>query len=1059
MEVTKMTKHVKKHFLLSTALFSLLLISCLYSSLARPVYAAETDIENKTMAILDEVIAINTAEYTPRLNSLLDNQFRSLAQKESDIILASSEGRLRVTSSFVNNNLRRIYLSDFEGKFSVEQPAAYTVDLAKGFLERYQIYAGDSFYGELASMLDDVDAAKNTTKSVGNIRLKVSNFDQIIVDYVWRYIDENGIVARSKSVSLSYDRGRLKGFSNNWPFYKVAGTPKISGEEATAIAIEASKTYSYTVTTDNGTSTVTGFEIAPESLGHEVLSYLNFPNQTLARGGDSFTLYPSWYVPIGFKKSYPGAVTGITVTIWADTGEISSTNKMVVNFAPATSADEEESTISSTNEQVITDGLDQNLTMLAVPIVVTAFFSVFGVAVIGGKKFKFAGSKKLFPRFGGTLLCGIILFSVIVVAAPKVAASPTIPNSKSRIYAAFDTYPSQIDSEEAAANWTCEQIDAAFEASGYSSDNLAGGGTLKDDVLDNAQHDEDEYDRVAVFHFGHQSSPNFAYQDNVADDITWADLQAHIDSNKHVFVFMWVCEQARGPSYGIPANWTNNQYMTSDGFRDADGGGQCYIGFDGISPQIGNESGTFENQITGPVKYFIKYFYDYALRSSRTVNQALDWASHDFFEDWYTQSILFGEDGERYSAWWPGGGGKAKGYYPGRMRVFGDGDMWLFQPKITILAGSGGTTNPIPGTYWLTMGADVHVVADPDDEYYLDYWLLDGERAGSLPAIDVSMESDHTLKAIFAPWRFCLTIFAGPGGTTDPSPGISCYLMGTTVEVTAIPDVEHDFDYWIIDEIPNPIYEQTLYAPMYSDHTLEAHFIQKYRLTIQSSYGGHTVPSAGEYYYQSGSYTEVTAYVDYPENWKWSHWMRDGQDYSDDETVSFQMYSDHTLKPIFEYYEQYCLTIQNSYGGHTVPSAGEYYYPEGEYAEVTAYVDYPENWEWSHWMRDGQDYSDDETVSFQMYSDHTLKPIFEYDPQIEYHDLTVEYFAFFWGQFIHMAGYTTNLPEDYYTFTAPSTVYGLDFVCWYYEGNYYYDQTITIFLDSDQYLAAIYVPS
>jgi hypothetical protein len=210
-----MTKHVKKHFLLSTVLFSLLLISCLYSSLATPVYAAEPDIQDKTMAILDDVIGINTEEYTTRLNSQLDSQYLSLPQKEVDINLASVEGGLRVSCSFVGNNLRRIYLSDFEGKFSVEQSAADTGEMAKGLLERYRTYVGDSFYGELASMLDNVDVTKNITKSAGNIRLEVNNFDQTIVDYVWRYTDENGIVARSKSVSLSYDRGQLKGFSNS----------------------------------------------------------------------------------------------------------------------------------------------------------------------------------------------------------------------------------------------------------------------------------------------------------------------------------------------------------------------------------------------------------------------------------------------------------------------------------------------------------------------------------------------------------------------------------------------------------------------------------------------------------------------------------------------------------------------------------------------------------------------------------------------------------------------------------------------------------------------------
>src|SRR3972149_613800 len=60
-----------------------------------------------------------------------------------------------VSCSSVTNNLRQIYLSDYEEELAVKQPAIATVDMAKGFLQRYQNFAGDSFYGELASTLDN----------------------------------------------------------------------------------------------------------------------------------------------------------------------------------------------------------------------------------------------------------------------------------------------------------------------------------------------------------------------------------------------------------------------------------------------------------------------------------------------------------------------------------------------------------------------------------------------------------------------------------------------------------------------------------------------------------------------------------------------------------------------------------------------------------------------------------------------------------------------------------------------------------------------------------------
>ena len=74
----------------------------------------------------------------------------------------------------------------------MKQPDTNTRDMAEGLLERYRNYTGDSFYNELASMLNGVNAKVNITKSTGNIKLEVLNADQKIIDYTWTYVDENG---------------------------------------------------------------------------------------------------------------------------------------------------------------------------------------------------------------------------------------------------------------------------------------------------------------------------------------------------------------------------------------------------------------------------------------------------------------------------------------------------------------------------------------------------------------------------------------------------------------------------------------------------------------------------------------------------------------------------------------------------------------------------------------------------------------------------------------------------------------------------------------------------
>ena len=68
---------------------------------------------------------------------------------------------------------------------------------------------------------------------------------------------------------------------------------------------------------------------------------------------------------------------------------------------------------------------------------------------------------------------------------------------------------------------------------------------------------------------------------------------------------------------------------------------------------------------------------------------------------------------------------------------------------LTIANASGGTTNPAPGSYWCIEGVRVSVTALPDANYTLDYWILDGNNAGSANPITILMDSPHTLTPVF----------------------------------------------------------------------------------------------------------------------------------------------------------------------------------------------------------------------------------------------------------------------------------------------------------------------
>ena len=70
---------------------------------------------------------------------------------------------------------------------------------------------------------------------------------------------------------------------------------------------------------------------------------------------------------------------------------------------------------------------------------------------------------------------------------------------------------------------------------------------------------------------------------------------------------------------------------------------------------------------------------------------------------------------------------------------------------LTILAGPGGTTNPVPGIYPYGYGTMVSVSALPNGGYVLDHWVLDSINVGTANPYTVTMNSNHTLQALFKP--------------------------------------------------------------------------------------------------------------------------------------------------------------------------------------------------------------------------------------------------------------------------------------------------------------------
>jgi len=125
----------------------------------------------------------------------------------------------------------------------------------------------------------------------------------------------------------------------------------------------------------------------------------------------------------------------------------------------------------------------------------------------------------------------------------------------------------------------------------------------------------------------------------------------------------------------------------------------------------------------------------------------------------------------------------------------------------TASAGGGVSLNPPGGNYVSTN--TVTVTALPAPGYSFAYWL--GDVAGTNPSIQVSMEHDKSLHAVFGT---TLATSAVGGGQVQLDPPGGFYPLGTTVRLTAIPNPGNYFGAWgnAASGNTNPLYF-TISAP------------------------------------------------------------------------------------------------------------------------------------------------------------------------------------------------------------------------------------------------------
>jgi len=148
-------------------------------------------------------------------------------------------------------------------------------------------------------------------------------------------------------------------------------------------------------------------------------------------------------------------------------------------------------------------------------------------------------------------------------------------------------------------------------------------------------------------------------------------------NGKHRFVFLWACRQGNEPGSDSPAVhgmaycWTHQPDLSEDGYGSPDNSPYCFIGFENASPRL---SEWINENTNNRYKHWLVFFYYYALNGN-SINNALDKASQIVgYDDWDDDANPLYSG---FWTYWPFDGPMEKGYYQGRMRIYGNGNICL----------------------------------------------------------------------------------------------------------------------------------------------------------------------------------------------------------------------------------------------------------------------------------------------------------------------------------------------------------------------------------------------
>lgn len=271
----------------------------------------------RAMIIIRDVAQIDTTKYETTLLSVTSGNRSDMGHIGEEILrysLRNEKSYIDLVLRFRNNHFSLFQLSLVEGippfaPIYVRPQPANVVEVAKSLIDRYSASSDESYLEEMSKLL----ASANLTSSeqtLGNIKLKITVYGEN-VELLLTYISNEHNYS-AKSLRMLFQSNVLKEMNDDWFLFSVSDAQmNISEQEAVQIAGNAAQNFEWTAD---------GVTVSDFTINTEAVSAVFYPHPR----NIPLKLVPYWYITLYLDKIYPGGVNGISVGVWADTGEVAN---------------------------------------------------------------------------------------------------------------------------------------------------------------------------------------------------------------------------------------------------------------------------------------------------------------------------------------------------------------------------------------------------------------------------------------------------------------------------------------------------------------------------------------------------------------------------------------------------------------------------------------------------------------------------------------------------------------------------------------------------------------